>query len=132
MTRRAGKIISALLTLLLMLAPMDVMYASQEYNCDSLESVDNQGHEHSSETLGHHDKQQAEQYSSNSNKCASCGDKQCCCDSSNCSCVMMHNVFVQLFSSFGFSSNMVPSSIPFVAVYHVSPVPTSILRPPIA
>lgn len=132
LNRQAQKTVSTLMTLILIFAPMEAMYASQTHQCDESEVADSMSekHVHMSKKTAHHEESSSAQ-SASTKQCASCMDKQCCCDSSSCSCVMLHSMFVPAASVFDFSNNMLPSSISFVHQHHVPPTPVSILRPPI-
>lgn len=113
---------------------METMIASQEHQCGEPEVAGSmsENHAHMSKKTAHHDEQLSAQSASESSKCASCMDKQCCCDNGSCACVTLYSMFVPSGTVFDFSDNMMSTSIPFMKVYHISPVPVFFLRPPIS
>jgi hypothetical protein len=135
LNRQAQKIVSTAVTLVLILAPMETMYASQEQQCGEPEVVlvdsMSEKNAHIRKKTAHHDGALSIR-SGSAEQCASCIDKQCCCDSSSESCDMLHSMLVPPVNVFDFSGNMISFSIPFVHQRHDSPTPVSILRPPIS
>lgn len=131
MTRRARKIISILMTLMLIFTPLESVYAGQEHNCDNSDVASNTEHQHSNYNVvqDHHGQELTVVPDS---RCAFCADKQCCCDSSSCSCIGATSMFAQSVLGFKLNPNLLSSSIPFYRVHHIHYDAAPLLRPPIA